>query len=117
MMFSNPKCTFFAVVAIISNLKGGNAFVPDGIRARIGGGKISITASPPSESLSFTPLFREFPKEHQQLSPRLSESSFRLDYIQGIRPSYNNYLVNTPLEDDHENTNEGMYTDASLRAH
>lgn len=111
MILSKSKCILFALVALVSDETGTRAFVPDDTRARIGGGKNLITASAPPESLSFSSVFQKVPKDCRQHSPRMSEASFRLDYVQGIRPPDNKVSgpVNDPVEDSRENTNDGTY--------
>ena len=84
MMFSNAKSLVVAIATLASISNGARAFVPEETRVRIGGGR-SIISIPP-ESLSFALHYRKFPKENQQDSPRMSETEFRLDYVQGVRP-------------------------------
>lgn len=114
-MLLKPQCVVLAPLITIFDVSRASAFVQDCARAKKNGGKNFIVASTPDESLLFSSLFLKVPKEHQQRSPRMSEEAFRLDYIQGLKPSYDKITVNDPVEDDHENTLNGMYDGALFR--
>ena len=96
---------------VFNEIRANASFImPDDTRAKIGGGMNLIAASAHPESLSFTSIFQKTPKQYQQQSPRMSEMSFRLDYIQGMRSSYNKASAIAPVEDENENTQDGTLT-------
>ena len=102
MIFSNFKGIIIAIATLTSIENGANAFVPENTRIKIGGGKSLISA--PSEGLSFASYFQKQSKERQQRSPRMPESRFRLDYVQGIRPPQK---VPATVKDDTKKPNNG----------
>ena len=107
MIFSKSKYIIIALLAVFSDESPASAFVPDDTCAKIGGSKNLIAASAPPESLSFASLFQKSPKEYQQHSPRMSEVNFRLDYVQRVRPSFNEVSENAPVENDRKHNHDG----------
>ena len=90
------------------------AFVsPEFIRAKTGEGKIAMDGSGPPEYSPHSLLFQTRPQktrsrqQSKRKSPRMSEASFRLDYIQGVRQSYNKAPVSDPLEEKSEEVKDG----------
>lgn len=104
MIFIPSKGIVLPIVALFYVGNGARGFVPEDTRVRIGGGKSLITA--PSESLSFASYFHKPTKESQHRSPRMSEATFRLDYVQGVRPPQK---IHSIVEDDRKKTKEGTY--------
>lgn len=105
--FESLHIIIAVAMVIFGNSRVGTAFViPENARAKGGGNKNRINGLAPPETLSFASMFQKFPV---QQSPRMSEASFRLDYIQGIRPSYNSNKAPPiyPTEDETNRIEEG----------
>mmetsp|Transcript_17340 Transcript_17340/g.47825 ORF Transcript_17340/g.47825 Transcript_17340/m.47825 type:complete len:617 (-) Transcript_17340:517-2367(-) len=109
-----PKSIFFVIAVAMAVVDQSPAHVagfvlPDCTRAKFDGGKKDTTASDFSTGSSQGSVFQRLSQKNldqhqsQSKSPRMSEAEFRLEYIQGVRPSFNNKApVIEPVEDETE---------------
>eukprot|EP00536_Pseudo-nitzschia_multiseries_P000063 jgi/Psemu1/321433/estExt_fgenesh1_pg.C_20047 len=110
----SPRSMYAAIAVAMAVIDQGQAIfagfvVPDCTRAKIEGGKEDIAADSSSSSQGsvFQRISQKNLHQPRSRSPRMSEAAFRLDYIQGIRPSFNNNNNNKapaidPVEDEPE---------------